>query len=326
MPGRAAGEKRAEDVHSAMSKVPSEPAPRADTIEGHDPIALFLAWFKEAELAEPNDPNAMALATVDAAGAPDVRMVLLKGVDARGFVFYTNLESAKGRAARRPSGSGAVLPLEALRRQVRVRGPVEPVTTAEADAYFATRPKDSQIGAWASRQSRPLEGVSSWKGEVARFAAKYALGAVPRPPHWSGFRVMPLAIEFWRERPFRLHERLCFTRESVSASAWKKTRLFPCLSAGQSGDPHRAPVRGAARARLAGHDEAGAHGALVGPAPLHGRGARIGPAPGRQVAHRQSRGGPPSVRVFRRVPPGRGAAADRADLLLSRLHAVGGVR
>jgi pyridoxamine 5'-phosphate oxidase len=204
-----------------------EPRPQADTISGDDPIALFEAWFEEAKKAEPYNPDAVALATVDAAGLPDVRMVLCKGVDARGFVFYTNLESAKGRALEAHAQAALCFYWKALKRQVRVRGPVEPVSAEEADAYFATRPRDAQIGAWASRQSRPLDGRLALEKEVARYAAKYALGKVPRPPHWSGYRVKPLAIEFWRERLFRLHERLLFTRPSLDARAWAKTRLFP---------------------------------------------------------------------------------------------------
>jgi pyridoxamine 5'-phosphate oxidase len=204
-----------------------EPQSQADTISGDDPIALFQAWFAEAKKAEPYNPDAVALATVDAAGAPNLRMVLLKGIDARGFVFYTNLESAKGEELAARAEAALCFYWKALKRQVRVRGPVEVVSAAEADAYFATRPKDAQIGAWASRQSRPLDGRFELEKEVARFAAKYALAPVPRPPFWSGYRVQPLVIEFWRERLFRLHERLLFTRESLNARAWTKTRLFP---------------------------------------------------------------------------------------------------
>jgi len=191
-----------------------------------EPIELFRAWFAEAKAREPNDPDAMALATVDARGLPDVRMVLLKGVDARGFVFYTNLESAKGEELAGNPRAALCLHWKSLERQVRVRGPVVAVSAEEADAYFASRPKDSQIGAWASRQSRPLEGRFALEKEVARFAAKYALASVPRPPHWSGFRVQPLSIEFWRARPFRLHERLRYSRETLN-SPWVTERLFP---------------------------------------------------------------------------------------------------
>lgn len=191
-----------------------------------EPIALFRQWFAEAVQREVNDPDAMSLATVDAGGLPDVRMVLLKGVDERGFVFYTNLESAKGQELAGNPKAALCLHWKSLGRQVRVRGPVVAVSTEESDAYFATRPKDSQIGAWASRQSRPMEGRFALEKEVARYAAKYVLTSVPRPPHWAGFRVQPLQIEFWRARAFRLHERLCYRRESLE-SAWVTERLFP---------------------------------------------------------------------------------------------------
>ncbi|HYM18952.1 MAG TPA: pyridoxamine 5'-phosphate oxidase [Micropepsaceae bacterium] len=191
-----------------------------------DPIELFKEWFADAKTHEPNDADAMTLATADAAGYPDARMVLMKGCDDRGFVFYTNLESAKAEELEANPKAALVFHWKSIRRQVRVRGLIEPVTDAEADAYFATRHKDSQIGAWASRQSRPLEGRFALEKEVARYAAKYALGHVPRPPHWSGFRLKPLSIEFWRDRPFRLHERLLYTREILTAP-WKTSRLFP---------------------------------------------------------------------------------------------------
>lgn len=196
---------------------------RADEEE---PFGLFAKWFAEAQAEEPNDPNAMALATVDADGAPDVRMVLLKGVDAQGFVFYTNVESAKGRELADAPRAALNFHWKSLRRQVRVRGPVDPVTSAEADAYFASRPRDSRIGAWASQQSRPMENRFSLETAVAKYAARFALGPVPRPSYWSGYRVRPVQIEFWRDKPFRLHERIAFRRD-VPEGEWLKERLYP---------------------------------------------------------------------------------------------------
>ena len=194
--------------------------------EDADPFARFAGWLKEAEAGEPNDPNAMALATVDETGLPDVRMVLLKGFDSRGFVFFTNLESAKGRELTAVPKAALCFHWKSLRRQVRIRGPVEPVDAEEADAYFATRPRGSQIGAWASAQSRPLESAFALEKRVAEFTARFGFGTVPRPPHWSGFRVRPLVIEFWRDRPFRLHERIQFVREAPH-DAWRTARLYP---------------------------------------------------------------------------------------------------
>src|SRR4051812_34961081 len=164
--------------------------------EGPDPIGLFTEWLQAATRSEPNDPNAMALATVDAEGLPDVRMVLLKGVEPEGFVFYTNLESAKGRELTAQPKAALLFHWKSLRRQVRVRGPVEPVGEAEADAYFASRARSSQIGAWASAQSRELPDRFALQKAVAEYGLKFGLGPVPRPPHWSGFRVAPQAIEF----------------------------------------------------------------------------------------------------------------------------------
>ncbi len=191
-----------------------------------DPFALFDDWMRAAEKSEPNDPNGMALATVDADGMPDVRMVLLKGFDEGGFVFYTNTMSAKGTALAAHPKAALLFHWKSLRRQVRVRGTVEPVTPAEADAYFATRPRGSQIGAWASDQSRAMPDRLALQRRVAEYGLKFGVGKVPRPPHWSGYRIVPLSIEFWRDRPFRLHERLTFTRERPG-EAWSVARLYP---------------------------------------------------------------------------------------------------
>jgi len=194
--------------------------------EAEDPLGLFTAWFDDAVRAEPADATAMALATVDADGLPNVRMVLLKGLDERGFVFYTNTQSPKGRELTAVPKAAAVFHWKSLKRQVRLRGLVESVSEAEADAYFATRPKGSQIGAWASRQSEPLPDRFALEKAVAFFTAKYALGAVPRPPYWNGYRLIPLAMEFWQDRPFRLHDRVEFRRDHPD-KPWLKTRLFP---------------------------------------------------------------------------------------------------
>ena len=197
-----------------------------DFTAADEPLRLFSAWLTEATAAEPRDPTAMTLATIDADGLPNARMVLLKGVDARGFIFYTNLDSQKGRELAVHPQAALVFHWKSLNRQVRVRGDVGRVSDAEADAYFATRAKQAQIGAWASKQSSPLESRLAFEKAVARYAAKYALSEVPRPPHWSGFRIAPRSIEFWQERPFRLHDRVEFRRESLSAP-WSKTRLYP---------------------------------------------------------------------------------------------------
>jgi len=197
-----------------------------DFTAADDPLRLFAAWLKDSTAAEPRDPTAMTLATVDADGQPNARMVLLKGVDERGFVFYTNTESPKGRELDGHPVAALVFHWKSSNRQVRVRGAVERVTAQEADAYFASRPKQAQIGAWASKQSSPLESRLAFEKAVALTDAKYALSDVPRPPHWSGYRIVPTQIEFWQERPFRLHDRVEFRRDG-SRGAWMKTRLYP---------------------------------------------------------------------------------------------------
>jgi pyridoxamine 5'-phosphate oxidase len=203
-----------------------QPLTSGDFTEAAEPLALFDAWMEEAKRSEPADPTAMTLATVDDDGLPNARMVLLKGVDARGFVFYTNTESQKGRELAAHPKAALVFHWKSLTRQVRVRGPVERVTDAEADAYYATRARMSQIGAWASKQSSPLESRHAFEKAVAFYTAKHAIGAVPRPPYWSGFRVVPTVMEFWHDRPFRLHDRVEYRRETP-AGPWLKTRLYP---------------------------------------------------------------------------------------------------
>jgi pyridoxamine 5'-phosphate oxidase len=189
-----------------------------------EPFALFAEWLADAAKSELNDPNALALATVDADGLPDVRMVLLKGVDDRGFVFFTNFESAKGREILGSMKAAMCFHWKSLRRQVRVRGPVEIVSDEEADAYFASRPRGSRIGAWASKQSRPLESRFALEKAVAEYTARHVIGEIPRPPYWSGFRIVPSQIEFWHDRPFRLHDRVVFSR---AGDGWEKARLYP---------------------------------------------------------------------------------------------------
>ena len=197
-----------------------------------DPFALFEQWFADATRAEINDPNGMALATVDAGGMPNVRMVLLKGLDSqhtgtdRGFVFYTNSESAKGGELLQNGKAALLFHWKSLRRQVRVRGTVSQVSATEADAYFATRARGSQIGAWASEQSRDLASRATLEQAVAAVEARHAGQPVPRPPHWLGFRVTPLEIEFWHDRPFRLHQRAVF-RRPASGAGWQRSALYP---------------------------------------------------------------------------------------------------
>jgi pyridoxamine 5'-phosphate oxidase len=199
----------------------AEPPPLLDA---RDPLALFQEWLGEALKSEPNDPNAMAVATADPDGLPDVRMVLLKEAGPEGFVFYSNMESAKGRQLEANPQAALLFHWKSLRRQVRVRGPVSMVSDAEADAYWATRARASQIGGWASSQSRSLPDRLALEKKVAEYGLKFGLGKVPRPPHWSGFRVTPQSFEFWRDRPFRLHERLVFR---AADGGWTTDRLFP---------------------------------------------------------------------------------------------------
>ena len=220
---------------SAMSLIPPSPteddyvasvvaAQPLPLLPENDPFALFETWFREALKSEPNDANAMTLSTVDADGMPDSRMVLLKGADAGGFTFFTNTQSAKGTELAANPKAALLFHWKSLRRQVRIRGHVTPVTAAEADAYFATRARPAQIGAWASDQSRALPDRFALEKRVAEIGLKFGLGKVARPPHWSGYRVTPDTLEFWRDRPFRLHERLVFAREG---GAWTTRRLFP---------------------------------------------------------------------------------------------------
>ncbi|HWJ75294.1 MAG TPA: pyridoxamine 5'-phosphate oxidase [Kaistia sp.] len=199
----------------------------SDFTDATNPFGLFAEWLIEAEKSEPNDPNAMALATVDEDGLPDVRMVLLKDFDESGFVFYTNYESAKGRELLAQPKAALLFHWKSLRRQVRVRGPVEQVSAKEADDYFKTRARHSRLGAWASQQSRPLESRFALEKAVALVAARYPLGDVPRPPYWSGFRIRPTQIEFWKDGAFRLHDRIVFGRAEPDAPEWSRERLYP---------------------------------------------------------------------------------------------------
>jgi pyridoxamine 5'-phosphate oxidase len=189
-----------------------------------DPIALFRVWLTAAEKSEPNDPNAMTLATATPEGVPSARMVLLKGVDERGFAFYTNLASRKATELNANSRAALCFHWKTLHRQVLVEGTVKPVDEAEADAYFASRPRMSRIGAWASQQSRPLAGRFELEKRVAEFTARFHVGSVPRPDFWSGFRLLPEQIEFWRKRPFRLHDRVVYHRHE---GGWLIERLYP---------------------------------------------------------------------------------------------------
>ena len=196
-----------------------------DFTEAEEPFRLFAAWLDDATTTEPNDPNGLALATVDEGGMPNVRMVLLKGFDEAGFVFYTNFESAKGKELLTSRKAAMCFHWKSLRRQIRIRGPVEVVGDAEADAYYATRPRGSRIGAWASKQSRPLESRFALEKAVAEYTLKFGIGEIPRPSYWSGFRLVPATIEFWHNRQFRLHDRILFTRQE--SGGWEKARLYP---------------------------------------------------------------------------------------------------
>jgi len=189
------------------------------------PLKLFQSWLAEAHELEPNDPTAMTVATADADGAPSARMVLLKDADARGFVFYTNTDSQKGRELDANPRAALVFHWKTLRRQIRVNGAVERVSDAEADAYFASRARGSQVGAWASDQSQLLDGRFELEKRVAKFAAKFGIGTVPRPPFWTGYRVVPARFEFWQDKPFRLHERIIYTR--ADDGGWSTGRIFP---------------------------------------------------------------------------------------------------
>ncbi len=218
-------------ANSLIPPSPSEETYSVDQDQGEvftkdDPFSLFAEWLALAIKTEPNDPNSMALATVDADGMPDLRMVLLKDVDASGLTFYTNTQSAKGKQLTANPKAAICFHWKTIRRQVRFRGNVTPVSDAEADAYFATRARSARIGAHASAQSRPMEGRFALEKQVALKAAQFGVKEVTRPAYWSGYRIVPLQIEFWVNRPFRLHDRLQFKRDAENTD-WKTARLFP---------------------------------------------------------------------------------------------------
>jgi pyridoxamine 5'-phosphate oxidase len=200
------------------------PDSHASVSDVHDPYAMFDAWFADARAGEPNDPNAMTLATCTADGTPSARIVLLKGVDPRGLVFYTNKQSRKGGELGANPRAALLFHWKTLQRQVRVEGPIEDVTDAEADAYYASRARISRLGAWASDQSRPLPARGVLEARVAEMEARFPGEAIPRPPHWSGYRVLPTRFEFWQDMPFRLHDRTIFTR---AGTGWETSKLFP---------------------------------------------------------------------------------------------------
>ncbi|WP_255467540.1 pyridoxamine 5'-phosphate oxidase [Roseomonas sp. HF4] len=213
---------------AARPRAPIQAGSRSTDMDGtattDDPIAIFEAWMAEAAASEPNDPNAVCLATAAPDGLPSARMVLLKGIDSRGFVFYTNLESRKGGELAANPQAALCFHWKTLARSVRVEGAVEQVSDADADAYYASRARTSRLGAWASKQSRPLESRFALEKAVAEYGLRYAVGEIPRPPHWSGFRVLPRRIELWRDMPFRLHERRVFHRDG---SGWRLEMLYP---------------------------------------------------------------------------------------------------
>lgn len=197
------------------------------SIKDRDPFEIFNSWLDEATAVEINNPNAMTLATVGKDGRPSARMVLLKGFDTDGFVFYTNLDSLKSHQIAENPNAALLFHWKTLNRQIRIEGPVEPVSEREADEYFASRPRASQLGAWASHQSQPMEGMVELEKRVAIYAAKFHVGSVPRPDFWSGFRVSARRFEFWQEGKFRLHKRFVFTPSDTSGKDWQVQQLFP---------------------------------------------------------------------------------------------------
>ncbi|WP_268875814.1 pyridoxamine 5'-phosphate oxidase [Brucella grignonensis] len=224
--GRGSQSQTSEHAFQSNCETENMTSATEDFTQSSEPFNLFAEWLNDATKSELNDPNALALATVDPDGMPNVRMVLLKDFDEHGFVFYTNYESTKGQEILSAEKAAMCFHWKSLRRQVRVRGPVEKVSDAEADAYYASRPRGSRIGAWASKQSRPLESRFALEKAVAEYTARYAIGEIPRPAHWSGFRIRPTSIEFWHDRPFRLHDRVLFTRPTPDGD-WNKDRLYP---------------------------------------------------------------------------------------------------